>query len=176
MRKFIDPDPALVDNNTRQYIPYPFFRYTEAVLNYVEASIELGQETEAKDWLNKIRFRAGMPAITLSGNALRQEYRNERRVEMVFEEQRYHDARRWMIADQTLGRKLQFINVTGKLKPGATAPSPYRYDPTAYKYNYVTFIDNSLEDRTWIDKMYFRPINRDEINKNAKLIQNPGYQ
>ena len=34
MRKFIDPDPNKVDNNTRQYIPYPFFRYTEAVLNY----------------------------------------------------------------------------------------------------------------------------------------------
>ena len=64
MRKFIDPDPNVVDNNTRQYIPYPFFRYTEAVLNYVEASIELGQEDEARTWLNKIRFRAGMPAVT----------------------------------------------------------------------------------------------------------------
>ena len=175
MRKFIDPDPNVVDNNTRQYIPFPFLRYTEAVLNYVEASIELGQEDEAKTWLNKIRFRAGMPAITLTGTALRDEYRNERRVEMVFEEQRYHDARRWMIAPTTLGRKLEFINVTGILKPGATAPSPYRHDENIYKYNYVPFIDNTLENRTWIDKMYFRPINRDEINRNAKLIQNPGY-
>ncbi|MEP6749747.1 MAG: RagB/SusD family nutrient uptake outer membrane protein [Bacteroidota bacterium] len=175
MRKFIDPDPAVVDNNTRQYIPYPFLRYTEAVLNYVEASIELGQETEAKTWLNKIRFRAGMPAITLSGDALRQEYRNERRVELVFEEQRYHDARRWMIAPTTLGRKLLFIGVTGKLKAGASAPVPYHFDLTKYNYSYVPFIDNSLENRSWIDKMYFRPITRDEINKNAKLIQNPGY-
>ena len=175
MRKFIDPDPNVVDNNTRQYIPFPFLRYTEAVLNYVEASIELGQEDVAKTWLNKIRFRAGMPAITLTGTALRDEYRNERRVEMVFEEQRYHDARRWMIAPSTLGRKLQFINVTGILKPGATAPSPYRHDETIYNYNYVPFIDNTLENRTWIDKMYFRPINRDEISRNAKLIQNPGY-
>lgn len=175
MRKFIDPDPNVVDNNTRQYIPFPFLRYTEAVLNYVEASIELGQEDVAKTWLNKIRFRAGMPAITLTGTALRDEYRNERRVEMVFEEQRYHDARRWMIAPTTLGRKLEFINVTGILKPGATAPSPYRHDESIYNYNYATFIDNTLENRTWIDKMYFRPINRDEINRNAKLIQNPGY-
>ena len=175
MRKFIDPDPNVVDNNTRQYIPFPFLRYTEAVLNYVEASIELGQEDVAKTWLNKIRFRAGMPAITLTGTALRDEYRNERRVEMVFEEQRYHDARRWMIAPTTLERKLEFIIVTGILKPGATAPSPYHHDETIYKYNYVPFIDNTLENRTWIDKMYFRPINRDEINRNAKLIQNPGY-
>ncbi len=175
MRKFIDPDPNVVDNNTRQYIPYPFFRYTEAVLNYVEASIELGQEDVATTWLNKIRFRAGMPAIILSGDALKQEYRNERRVEMAFEEQRYHDARRWMIAAQTLGRKLEFINVTGLLKPGAAAPVPYRHDETVYNYKYVTFNDNSLENRTWIDKMYFRPISRDELNKNSKLIQNPGY-
>ncbi|MEO8721786.1 MAG: RagB/SusD family nutrient uptake outer membrane protein [Ginsengibacter sp.] len=176
IRKFIDPDPNIVDNNTRQYIPYPFLRYTEAVLNYAEASIELGQEDVAKIWLNKIRFRAGMPAITTSGAALMDDYRNERRIELVFEEQRYHDARRWMIASTTLGSKLRFINVTGKLKPGATAPSPYRYDETIYNYKYVPFIDNTLENRTWIDKMYFRPINRDEINKNDKLIQNPGYQ
>ncbi len=176
MRKFIDPDPNVVDNNTRQYIPYPFFRYTEAVLNYIEASIELGQENEARTYLNKIRFRAGMPAITLTGDALKQEYRNERRVEMVFEEQRYHDARRWMIAPQTLGRKLEFINVTGMLKTGATAPATYHYDPSVYNYHYVTFNDNSLENRTWLDKMYFRPISRDEINRNSKLIQNPGYE
>lgn len=180
MRKFTDPDPNIVDNNTRQFIPYPFFRYTEAVLNYVEASNELGQDAEARDWLNKIRFRAGMPAITLSGDALKQEYRNERRVEMVFEEQRYHDTRRWMIAPTTLGRKLVFINVTGLLKPGATAHVPYRHDDNIYQYKYVPIVDNSLEDRTWVDKMYFIPITSDEVNKNSKdgkslLIQNPGY-
>lgn len=175
MRKFIDPDPAVVDNNTRQYIPWPVLRYTEAVLNYVEANIELGQETEAKNWLNKIRFRAGMPATTTSGAALRQVYQNERRVELAYEEHRYHDARRWMIASATLGRKIQFINVIGNLKAGALAPAPYRHDETLYNYSYTPVVDNSLENRTWLDKMYFRPISRDEVNKNSKLIQNPGY-
>jgi len=175
MRKFIDPDPNVVDNNTRQFIPWPFFRYTEAVLNYVEACIELGQDAEAQTWLNKIRFRAGMPAVTATGDALRQEYRNERRVELAYEEHRYHDARRWMIAPTTLGRKLRFMNVVGKLKPGALAPSPYRHDETLYTYIYTPYEDNSLENRTWIDKMYFRPISRDEMNKNGKLVQNPGY-
>jgi hypothetical protein len=175
MRKFIDPDPNLVDNNTRQFIPWPFFRYTEAVLNYVEASIELGDYANAQLWLNRIRFRAGMPATTETGDALRQRYRNERRVEMAYEEQRYHDARRWLIAPTTLGRKVEFINVVGTLKPGALAPSPYRHDETIYTYTYTPVVDNSLENRTWIDKMYFRPISRDEVNKNSKLIQNPGY-
>jgi hypothetical protein len=175
MRKFIDPDPAVVDNNTRQYIPWPFFRYTEAVLNYIEACIELNDNADAQHWLNQIRYRGGMPATTETGSALRLRYRNERRVELAYEEHRYHDARRWMIAPATLGRTNVFINVQGTLKSGALAPSPYKHDPTVYNYSYTPYKDISLENRTWIDKMYFRPISRDEVNKNAKLIQNPGY-
>ncbi|MEY4610017.1 MAG: hypothetical protein RL246_336 [Bacteroidota bacterium] len=174
-RKFTDPNPAIVDQNTWQQIPWPFFRYTEAVLNYVEACIELGQDAEARAWLNKVRFRSGMPAITESGDALRQRYRNERRVEMAFEEQRYHDARRWMIAGSTLGRKVQIINVIGTLKPGKTV-TLYRYDPTSYDYQYkVVEMDPGKENRAWLDKMYFLPIHRDEINRNKNLVQNPGY-
>ncbi|MES2648475.1 MAG: RagB/SusD family nutrient uptake outer membrane protein [Bacteroidota bacterium] len=176
MRKFIDPNPAIVENNTRQYIPWPFFRVTEAVFNYAEACIELGEDLEARTWLNKIRFRSGMPALTESGAALKARYINERRIEMMFEEQRYHDARRWMIAPTTLGRKLDFINVTGKFKPGKTLSGKYHYDPTIYDYNYSPVIEIAHENRTWIDKMYFRPISRDEVNKNNKLVQNPGYQ
>ena len=89
----------MIENQSgSQVVPWPSIRYTEVVLNYVEALIELGEEDEARTWLNKIRFRAGMPAITESGEALRDRYRNERRIELVYEEHRYHDARRWMIA------------------------------------------------------------------------------
>lgn len=175
MRKFVDPDPAIADNNTRQTIPWPFFRYTEIVFNYIEACIELGEEAEARNWLNKIRFRAGMPAITESGAALKARYQNERRVELAYEDHRYHDARRWMIAPTTLGRKIMYIDVVGTLKAGATAPSPYRYDATKYNYTYTPIEVNSLENRRWDDKMYFRPIPLDEMNTNLKLVQNPGY-
>lgn len=176
MRKFIDPNPAIVENNTRQYIPWPFFRYTEAVFNYIESCIELGQDAEGREWLNKIRFRAGMPAVTESGTALRDRYRKEKRIEMMFEEQRYYDARRWMIAPTTLNRKVDFINVTGKFKPGKSMSGKYHYDPTIYDYTYTPVIDVAHENRTWLDKMYFRPISRDEVNKNLKLVQNPGYE
>lgn len=175
MRKFIDPNPAIVDQNTRQQIPWPLIRYTEAVLNYAEACIELGEDAEAKTYLNKIRFRAGMPAITETGNALRERYRNERRVEMAYEEQRYHDARRWMIAPTTLGNQARIIQITGTLKAGKTV-SIYKYDPNNYNYRYqVTNVDIGIENRKWLDKMYFIPMSRDEINRNSKLVQNPGY-
>ena len=176
VRKFIDPDPSLVDNqSSAQVVPWPFIRYTEVILNYVEASIALGDEGEARNWLNKIRFRAGMPAITASGSELLDAYINERRVELAYEEHRFHDARRWMIADQTLGRGIKVMKVTATLKAGATPRTPYQYDPTVYDYTYTVVDNNDNETRTWDDKMYFMPISRDEINRNNLLIQNPGY-
>ncbi len=175
MRKFIDPDPAVVDQNTRQFIPWPMFRFTEVVFNYIEACIELGEEAEARTWLNRIRFRAGLPAITASGDALQQVYRTERRIELAYEEHRFHDARRWMIAAETLGRKVGLIRVFGRLKAGSSI-SVYRYDPEHYDYQYtVGTIDPGIENRQWLDKMYFMSIHRDEINRNGQLKQNPGY-
>ena len=175
-RKFIDSDPGIADNqSSAQVIPWPFIRTTEIALNYIEASIEVGDEAEAKNWLNKIRFRAGMPAVTDAGAALKNRYRNERRVELVYEEHRYHDARRWVIAPTTVGRGIKAINVDAKLKPGATPSAPYKYDKSKYTYTYTPVDNTENETRKWNDKMYFRPISRDEINRNAKLIQNPGY-
>lgn len=174
-RKFIDANPAIVDQNTWQEVPWPVLRYTEAVLNYVEASIELGQEDEARAWLNQIRFRVGQPAVTETGEALKQRYRNERRIEMAYEEQRFHDVRRWMIAEETLGRQANGINITGTFKPGKSL-NVYKYDPTIYNYVYkVIDMDPGKENRLWLDKMYYFPIQRDEINRNSSLIQNPGY-
>lgn len=174
-RKFTDPDPAVVDQNTRQYIPWPVLRYTEAVLNYVEACIELGQDGEARNWLNKIRFRAGMPAVTESGDALRQRYRNERRVELAYEEHRFFDARRWMIASNTLGSRIRLIRIFGTLRDGVQVRT-YQYNPENYVYTYTPAeLDPGIENRQWLDKMYFMCIHRDEINRNGQLVQNPGY-
>lgn len=175
-RKFTDPDPGLADNlSSGQAIPYPFIRYTEVVLNYVEACLETGDEATAREWLNKIRFRAGMPATNASGQALVDLYRNERRIELVYEEHRYHDARRWLIAPETLGRGIQAMNVRATLKPGMSPHVPYRYDSEVYDYSYEVFDNTDVETRTWVDKMYYRPISRDEIQRNASLVQNPGY-
>ncbi len=174
-RKFLDENPGIEDQNTRQEIPFPMFRYTEAVLNYIEACIELGEEQEARTWLNKIRFRAGMPAVTDSGAALRDRYRNERLIELAFESHRYHDIRRWMIAPVTVGRKADYVSIKGTLKPGKSV-SLYKYDTDNYDYTYTVLpIDPGTENRNWLDKMYFLPIHRDEINRNQQLKQNPGF-
>ena len=175
VRKFIDPDPALPDNQSNaQVIPWPFIRYAEMALSYAEASIELGQEEEARTWINKIRFRVGMPAITDTGDDLMQRLRNERRVELAYEEHRYHDGRRWMIGPE-LGRGIQTIDIAATLKPGQTPHVPYRHDTSVYDYTYTVVENTENETRMWRDKMYFRPISRGEVQRNELLIQNPGY-
>ncbi len=118
IRKFFNTDVSIVDQNIRQEIPSIQIRFTEVALNYAEASMMLGQEAEAKKWINAVRFRVGMPAITETGAALMARYQNERNVEMFLEDQRFYDVRRWMTAPAALGRQAQIVIITGKTQTG----------------------------------------------------------
>jgi len=161
-RKMLDPKFPIVEGGTGQDVPWRYMRYAEVLLNYAEACIELGQEEEARTYINMIRKRAGLPNITETGDALRQRYRHERRIELMYEDHRFFDIRRWVIGPEayTVGLK---ANVTYKLMPDkTTSPVP-------------TIFHEVLETRGWKDQAYFFPIMRTEMNKNDKLIQNPGY-
>jgi hypothetical protein len=159
LRKFIDPsvvhEYAAAGGN--QEAPWHFFRYGEILLNYAEACIGLGEEDEAKTYLNMLRARAGMPNITETGAALVAKYQNERRIELAFEQHRYFDIRRWMIAPQAMGRNAFGIVINQPV----SGP--------------VTYTTNKIQDRAWNDKMYFLPILLDEMNRNSELVQNPMY-
>jgi len=175
LKKFIDPT---IDGQTEKAeVPWVFIRYTEMVFDYIEACIELNELGEATTWLNKIRERAMMPPLVGAGQEqLREAYRHERRVEMAFEEQRYWDVRRWMIAPQVPGIiGMHGVNVVATLKPGTPKQAVYKYDETIYNYKYTRSDLSSREARQWKDKGYFLPIHRDEINRNDQLVQNPGY-
>lgn len=163
MRKFIDPD--IWAHQEPQDLPWRAFRYGEIILNYVEACIELGQEDEARTYLNMIRTRAGMPDITDSGDDLKQRYRNERKIELAFEQHRYFDVRRWMIADQVY-TDAKGISATYNLKTDGSG----EYEDPIYELN-----ETSWEARKFENHYYLLPIKLDEINRNNKLIQNPLY-
>ena len=158
LRKFIDPtvvhEYAAAGGN--QEAPWHFFRYGEVLLNYAEACIGLGEEDEAKTYINMIRERAGMPAITSTGQQLIDDYQNERRIELVFEQHRYFDIRRWMIAPQVM------VNANGIVIE----------DPLSGPVEYSL---NKIQDRAWNNKMYLLPITQDETNRNKNLVQNPLY-
>ena len=162
LRKFIDPKVEITAG-IPQKLPWKAFRYAEIILNYVEACIELGEDAEARLYLNKIRTRAGMPAITLSGQALKDEYRYERRVELAFEQHRFFDVRRWMIASGAY-TNAEGILITYDLLPGGQYASP------VYSKNTTTW-----ENRNFKNNFYLLPITISEMNRNPKLIQNPLY-
>ncbi len=161
LRKYIDP--AVNAQYDKQTVTWRFMRYAEVLLNYAEACIELGQEEEARTYINMIRRRAGMPVITDSGSALKERYRNERRIELAFEEHRFYDVRRWLLGPQVYNRTTKVADIVYKMNPDHTTAAV----PT------IKHID--FEKYAWNDKAYFLPILRDELKKNGLLIQNPGY-
>ncbi len=153
IKKFISPTENDSYKGNRQPEPYMQIRYAEVLLNYAEACLGLGEESLARNALDQIRERAGMPDIPESetGDALLARYRNERRVELAWENQRFFDVRRWMIAESA------YSDATGITFDGTT---------------YSSFV---FEKHAWNSSHYFIPISYDEMQKNMALIQNPGY-
>lgn len=82
---------------------WKFFRMAEIYLNLAEAAAEAGKLTDARTAANLVRSRVGMPEIpVLSQNETILRVRNERRVELAWEEHRYFDLRRWQKPDGDL--------------------------------------------------------------------------
>jgi starch-binding outer membrane protein, SusD/RagB family len=147
-------------------------RFGEVLLNYAEAANEaFGPEAKpvlggtaavrsAREAINLVRARAGQPAINagITQTQLRDRIRNERRVELAFEEHRFFDVRRWKIAEQTETTPLAGMRVTST-------------GPTTFSYQRFT-----VEPRIFTTKMYLYPIPFTEISKSNGLItQNPGW-
>jgi hypothetical protein len=159
MLKFVDP--AVDGTNEFQDNPWIYFRYTEVLLNYAEACIGLGQDAEARKYINKIRKRAGLPDINSSGKQLEEDLRHERRIELAFEGRRFFDIRRWMIGAKAY-QDVKGMTVYHKLNSDKITHTP------VYKVSDVW-------ERNWDPKFYFLPIKLKEMHRNSKLIQNPGY-
>ena len=146
------------------------FRYAEVLLNYAEAMNEAFPTPTYKDAtftlsaveaINLVRKRTGVSllAIPTSINTadFRTKVRNERMVELAFEDHRFWDIRRWMIGPQTTA-----IKRTKIVK-----------DPVTNVFTYTTY---TTTDRIWDDKMYYYPIPLAEIYKDRNLTQNPGWE
>jgi hypothetical protein len=159
MRKFIDPSVDAQYNKQDQ--PWRYIRYTEILLNYAEAAIELGLDNEARTYINMVRRRSFMPDVTESGAALKERYRNERRIELAFEDHRYFDVRRWMIAPSAY-TDAEGVSIRHKVDASGNVISS-------------TYTPISAQDRAWRDAFYLFPIKLDEINRNGNLVQNPLY-
>lgn len=157
-RKFMDETYSPNSWNFKNPKNWIWLRLGEQYLNLAEALYMSGNEVGARNALNAIRDRARMPRVTDAGSILLDRIRNERRVELCFEEHRYFDVRRWKLGDQYLNKTVTGISILKK--PDGTKI----YNP-----------GKIVEQRKFSDKMNWLPILKSEIDKNSNLIQNPGY-
>ena len=183
-KKLIDGTVAATEHNF-QTNPMPYIRLAEMYLIAAEACIELNKLDEAVTYLDAIRSRIGRPdtkaTLAVRGKAfnqndLRNFLRQERRVELAYEESRYYDLRRWMTAPESGNKKLTGVTIIGRLKPGKTATLPYLHDETVYDYTWTVLNLNYIEKRKWDNKMYFAPIKLEETLRNPAVLQNPGFE
>ena len=140
-----------------------FIRYAEVLLNYAEAKNEAtGPDGTIYDAINQIRSRPSvdMPDIPggLSQEELRQRIRNERRIELVYEEHRFYDIRRWRIAEDLLNGPMQGIQMS--------------LNPVTSEVIYTRF---DFETRTFPPKLYVLPISQSEMDKSPGLTQIAGW-
>ena len=169
LRDDCNPDSA----NSLAQFHYPvYIRYTEIFLAYAEAANEAwgpkgagSNGYSAYDVIKAIRQRAGIgvggndPYLeTCAGNPdmMRELIRNERRIEMCFENKRFWDLRRWKVDLETLNAATKGMNVT--------------QEGGQLKYNVI-----DVENRNFKDYMYYGPIPDGEVKKWSNLVQNTGW-
>lgn len=138
------------------------FRMAELYLNYAEALNEYsGPVSEAVAAVSKVRNRSGMPSFpgTLSQEQFREKLRNERAVELAYEDHRFWDIRRWLIAEKEGVMQGRFYGL--KLSKAAGG-AEIHYQPYVF------------ENRLWSRRSYLHPIKQLEVDKGY-LLQNPGW-
>ena len=159
----INLDPKLGPVTTREH-NWTIFRYGEILLNYAEAMNEAYGPSNAADLglsaitaVNLVRRRAGMPNFppTINQVNFQTKLRNERRVELAFEDHRFWDIRRWKIGDQT--KEIYAMNITRNAN---------------LTLNYEVKL---LEVRPFNENMYLYPIPLTELFRNKNLVQNTGW-
>ncbi|QDH81085.1 RagB/SusD family nutrient uptake outer membrane protein [Echinicola soli] len=165
LRKFINEELPIRNPwevaGTQNWI---YFRYAEILLNYAEAQNEaVGPDGSVYEAIDAIRGRAGveMPPLPpgLTQDEMRERIRHERRIELAFEEHRYYDVRRWMIANDVENNPAYGITIT-KAEDGHLV-----YERKV-----------ALEGKQFEDQHYWLPIPRAEIlASDNQLAQNPGY-
>ncbi|MDR1668240.1 MAG: RagB/SusD family nutrient uptake outer membrane protein [Bacteroidales bacterium] len=157
---------------------WPYIRLAEIYLNFAEAANEAWGNPDVKDSrclysaaeaANVVRNRADMLNVHskfLNKDAFRERIRNERRVELCFEEHRIFDIRRWKIGTLPEYRDIWRMKIT-KLKTGNYDPLVY---PTGFKHEKEFFLRRVYEDR---HNLFV--IKLDDTNIGPNFKQNPGW-
>lgn len=146
-------------------------RLGRSYLNYAEALLRLGETAKAIEYINKTRVGHGQlpPLATGLGNdEAWKAYKNERRVELVLENDRYWSLLRW--------GKEEGLSVIPELNTPPTAIE-ISADGKSFRFMEVPVVAGA-NNRSFTERRYFLPIPKTEVISNEGLAgdQNKGWE
>lgn len=163
LKKGLNPKYEFVSGNLMlSSAHYILFRYAEVLLSYAEAQNEaVGPDASVYAAINKVRKRSDLPGLKdgLTQAQMRQAIDQERRVELAFEERRWYDLLRLKTADTKLNTQVHAMKI----------------DKVNGVKRYEVILSPNGERIFKADRNYLLPIPQGVIDKNKKLVQNPGY-
>ncbi|MBP6755015.1 MAG: RagB/SusD family nutrient uptake outer membrane protein [Bacteroidia bacterium] len=181
IKKFIWPE---ANDFTRGYEKYQintiYIRVAQIYLDYAEAMNEAyGPTADPKGYgltavgaINIIRNRVGMPNVLAEFTANKEEFRkkirNERAVELMYENHRWPDIRRWMIAEEVFAKPIRGIRAV----PPTNHLSVIDKSTMTMTYNYI---DLSTEQRVFSLRNYWYPVAQSDTQDLYNYKQNPGW-
>lgn len=183
VKKFVHTNDTYEGGNMEKivYKTEPSIRYADILLLYAEALNEIDGSYNIEAWnggsydisrniteiqrgIHPVRIRAGVPDYSTSTynskEALRKAIKRERFIELLAEGQRYYDLRRWMDANVEESLPIYGCNVLMNEQERNLF-----HQPVAIWTLKTTFAD----------KMWFWPIDLQELKRNSRLTQNPGW-
>jgi hypothetical protein len=181
-KKYVHPvDAYSGDNSRRMPKAFGIVRYAEILLSYAEAlnnltgshTVDLGGVTyslsrdvaEMGRTFNQVRYRAGLPGASAGelGDpaAFFELLKQERMIELLHENRRYYDVRRWGIYLEEDSQPVMGMNAD------ATKDNFYQR---------VVVGSIRVSGRIVDKKMVFLPVPQDEVRRMPSFDQNPGWQ
>lgn len=150
------------------------FRYGEILLNAAEAINEAEGPDAAYKYVNEVRARAGMPPYAgMSKDEFRERIRNERRIELSFEDHRFFDERRWMLFEKQTSQSEKKLPMYKQIYNIYAARVSGEADSPIYEYT----TEPVHPTRTFNSpKNYYFPIPDADIKKAPNLKQNLGWE
>lgn len=182
MMKYINPKDCNTNNGKIYDKVDCAIRYADILLMYAEALNELEQSHDVFTWqgtpysisrnttemskaVSQVRIRAGVPdykkAVYDSAEDFRKYIKRERQIELLGENQRYYDLRRWKDVEKEEAEAIFGCNVL------MTKDKAEDF----YKRVRVEKLQTSFSR-----KMYFWPIDYGELKRNKRMTQAPGWQ
>ena len=177
IQKIVHPEAYHSSNisQTLKLYPNPIMRVADLYLMQAEALNEYyGPSQEVYDAINTVRLRAGIPSVEesysnlewvteeaynkhLTKEGMRDIILHERAIEFAFENaHRFWDMQRWKRSTSEFSRPLYGWNFRG------TSAESF-------------FVLRNIQGRAWGITESLWPINSIELERNTKLIQNPGW-